>query len=156
MTSELADELPTDAPYALAGQFEHGLDEKGRFVMPSAFRAVFADGGRMIYWPGPSVGVFTAEVALRMDRYARKRRRAALGNPNARRGSFGTGHMFKPDGQGRVFLPEDFRAFLGIDDRLIVAGISDHLELWKPERWAPIAEEGKQAHLDEVSLDLQY
>ena len=39
------------------------------------------------------------------------------------------------DKQGRVSLPKSLMEYAGIDDRALIIGAFDHIEIWDPEVW---------------------
>lgn len=39
------------------------------------------------------------------------------------------------DGQQRITLPKKYVDFAGIDGKVVIVGMIDHLELWKPEEF---------------------
>lgn len=46
------------------------------------------------------------------------------------------------DAQGRILIPAKQREYAALDKEVIINGASKCLELWNPERWAPIEEAG--------------
>ena len=39
------------------------------------------------------------------------------------------------DGQQRISLPKKYLEFAGIENKVVIVGMMDHLELWKPEEF---------------------
>ena len=48
----------------------------------------------------------------------------------------------EPDAQGRILLPAKLREYAKLEKEVIITGASRCVELWNPERWAPIESEG--------------
>jgi len=48
------------------------------------------------------------------------------------------------DSQGRVLVPSFLREHAGLDSKVIVAGVYEHLEIWNPSRFA--AKQAKTIH----------
>ena len=48
----------------------------------------------------------------------------------------------EPDSQGRILIPSNLRAYAALDKEVVINGASRCVELWNPERWAPVEEEG--------------
>jgi MraZ protein len=136
--------------------FEHGIDDKGRLVVPVGFRAAFAAGGLMRRWQGPCLALWTPDEFRNIDQQLRGRRRENLGNPHARRALYGGAHKFVPDRQGRVFVPEKLRAAVGIETAVVVVGVGDHVELWQPDKWEEIYADGDESLEAELQTELGY
>jgi len=43
-----------------------------------------------------------------------------------------------PDAQGRILIPSKLREYAALEKEVIINGASKCVELWNPERWAPI------------------
>ena len=48
----------------------------------------------------------------------------------------------EPDSQGRILIPAKLRQYAALEREVIINGASKCLELWNPERWAPIEDAG--------------
>ena len=48
----------------------------------------------------------------------------------------------EPDSQGRILIPAKLRQYAALEREVVINGASKCLELWNPERWAPIEEAG--------------
>lgn len=116
------------------GQFEHQLDDKGRVVLPSTFRAQLADGGfiasdesgrRCLVVFQRNKFMEEAERLLQLVRDKEISRDAVT-----RFG--GSASEMKPDGQGRVAIPPTLRDHAGLGDRggVVVVGSLDRIEIW--------------------------
>lgn len=117
------------------GEYEHTLDDKGRFSVPARFRVKLAAGMVVAPHVDPCLWVFPMD---RWEDLARKVRELPLGNPQARefrRQLFAGAADLEPDKQGRVSLPPKLRAYAHIDRQVVVVGLGDHLEIWNPDMW---------------------
>ncbi len=115
------------------------LDDKGRITMATQFRKV-ADvmshavwfmtrgfDGSLFLFPKERWDVIRGEAA----------RRSAM-DPEAvdfRRMFFGSVQEVRPDGQGRVPVPQHLREHAGIEKEAVLIGCEDHLELWSRDGW---------------------
>ncbi|MEG2858074.1 MAG: division/cell wall cluster transcriptional repressor MraZ, partial [Clostridia bacterium] len=43
------------------------------------------------------------------------------------------------DAQGRVLVPQKLREYAGLDKSTVVAGMTDHIEIWDESEWNAIA-----------------
>jgi MraZ protein len=122
---------------AFRGQYEHSLDTKDRLTVPARFRAALAGG--VVLAPGldPCVDVFGVEDYARFE----ERFLADL-NPLSARGRMmkrrfhARSHDEELDSAGRVRIPRHLIDHAGLEDRCVVIGVADHLEVWDAGRWA--------------------
>ncbi len=49
-----------------------------------------------------------------------------------------------PDGQGRLVIPAQLRAYAQLDGDVIINGAINHVEIWDARKWADIDAEGSQ------------
>ncbi len=114
------------------GEFIHTLDEKGRVVMPSSFRAALKEGlvttkgkdGNIVVFPASTFEEIANEE-LEQPRTREARRQA--------RAMFSSAEFMKLDSQGRILLKPALRAYAGVDgaDEVTVAGLYDRIEIWE-------------------------
>jgi MraZ protein len=118
------------------GQFQHNLDDKGRLMIPARYRDLLAAGAFITQGFDKCLMVMTdayfKEVYGRInslnmaDASARMLRRLILSNA----------YPVEVDKVGRILVPQNLRAFLGIESgELAVAGQGDYFEVWTPAEW---------------------
>lgn len=117
------------------GSFEHALDDKGRIIMPSRFRARLAEGVVMARWIEQCVAVFPRGEFEKMAE-----RIQALPEGSAEKREFVRvlfGHAFEavPDRQGRITIPPKLREVAGLDREVEVVGMMNRVEIWDRRRW---------------------
>jgi MraZ protein len=143
------------AAWAFTGSFERAVDEKGRFNLPFPFRR----GGpghaeeRYVVAEGPdgTLNILTYPEFVAAFNRVRQRRPGRSLRDELRRMSHNS-RVLEPDAQGRVAVPLDFLARIGVTKRILVMGMGNYLELWEPERWhehASALGEPDQEMLDE-------
>lgn len=125
-----------------SGQHEHTLDAKDRLTIPARFRAPLSDGVVLMKWLDPCVAVFTPEgFGAFSERFL------ATLNPFSERARrmkrFFHANSFDEelDSAGRVRLPRALVEYASLQGPCTVIGVSDHLELWNPERLAAHADD---------------
>jgi len=127
------------------GEFEHTLDEKGRFTIPAKFRAKLASGAVI------TRGIDGCLELQPMDHFmelATKVSNLPITSRNARglrRLEFSGAAEVEPDKQGRVGLPSNLREYARIDKQVVIIGLFDYCEIWNPETW----QEFKQRSYDD-------
>lgn len=119
----------------LMGSSEHRIDGKGRLVMPAKFRSQI---GETVVC---TVGLDNCLAVYPMDAwndYLRRLQLLPFTKGQARqfmRTLLGAAEELPVDGQGRILLPLKLRKYAQLEDRVVVNGVNDHLEIWNSERW---------------------
>jgi MraZ protein len=122
------------------GQFQHNLDDKGRLMIPARFRELLEGGAFITQGFDKCLMVMTdayfkqvyerIEAMNLADPTARLLRRLILSNA----------YPVEVDKIGRILMPQNLRAFLGIasgtSGELIVAGQGEYFEVWTPAMWS--------------------
>ena len=118
------------------GQFQHNLDDKGRLMIPARFRELLEGGAFITQGFDKCLMVMTEsyfkqvyeriEAMNLADPTARLLRRLILSNA----------YPVEVDKVGRILVPQNLRAFLGIENgELTVAGQGEYFEVWTPADW---------------------
>lgn len=118
-------------------QFEHTIDDKGRLVLPAAYRAAFAEGGFLALL-GDYAAVFTS------DGWEKYRRRLELSGAFSRKQlqyvlSFVS--PFSPDSQHRISLAARLRDQAGLGREVTIVGSGSHAAIYPRERWSALEAE---------------
>ena len=119
------------------GHFQHNLDDKGRLMIPARFRELLEGGAFITQGFDKCLMVMTEayfkqvyeriEAMNLADPTARMLRRLILSNA----------YPVEADKVGRILMPQNLRAFLGIENgELIVAGQGEYFEIWTPALWS--------------------
>jgi len=131
----LSEELPR-----FTGSVEHGLDEKGRLVVPARFRERL--GGAFVLTigqPEPCLALYpTATWGLICERIEA----APVKDLRYRRFVrylFAHTEEVTCDNQGRLVLPAALRSYAGIDREVVSIGSLTRIELWAKERLGDLA-----------------
>jgi len=118
------------------GQFQHNLDDKGRLMIPARYRDLLAAGAYITQGFDKCLMVMTDDYFKQVydrinamnlaDPTARMLRRLILSNA----------YPVEVDKVGRILVPQNLRAFLGIaSGELTVSGQGDYFEVWTPAEW---------------------
>jgi MraZ protein len=119
------------------GNFQHNLDDKGRLMIPARFRELL-EGGAFITQGFDKCLMVMSEPYFKQvyerieamnlaDPTARLLRRLILSNA----------YPVEVDKVGRILVPQNLRAFLGIENgELTVAGQGEYFEVWTPAQWS--------------------
>jgi MraZ protein len=133
------------------GQFQHNLDDKGRLMIPARFRDLLEGGAfitqgfdkcLMVMTDSYFTQVYERIEAMNLtDPTARLLRRLILSNA----------YPVEVDKVGRIVVPQNLRAFLGIENgELVVAGQGEYFEVWTPALWSE-----QMAQLQDTEANIQ-
>lgn len=117
------------------GEHLYTIDEKGRLVMPPAFREFVEDG--MILTRGMEGCLYVFPLAG-WRRVEEQLEGLPLTDAESRafvRFFYSGANKARLDNQSRVSIPQTLRDFAVLTGDVIVAGAPGRLELWNPDRW---------------------
>ncbi len=121
------------------GKHPHGLDDKGRLVLPSSFRSGFKDGAVLAPWDG-CIAMWTTERFKEVSQIMRVKLSEGGGEMGPLSVFFGECHQVKPDAQGRFVVPESQRRYAGLERDAFIVGQLDRVEIWDRDRFAAFEE----------------
>lgn len=139
---------PTRAPAAygheaFAGTFSTKLEANGRLVVPSALRAPFLAAGSAQLMPNKgALWLFTPQgFEVTVDHVMAQATGAV--DPRTRSRLFMSSPKVTVDKQGRLVVPPEQRARLGLEGEadVVLAGTIEHVELWPAATWAAMEAE---------------
>ena len=123
----------------MIGQYQHNIDAKGRLFIPAKFREELGEAFYVAIGLDGCLSVYAdskwAELRAKADALplTQSRRMRAL---------FAKAAKCEPDSQGRILIPANLREYAGLEKEVVINGASKCVELWNPERWAPIEAAG--------------
>ncbi len=130
------------SPVFLAGTYELSVDNKNRLSIPFPIRRKLndeRDGHSFYVVPGRRQGT----LALYPERYYEQLRANHAGDDRLtdetykfRQFEYSRSALLDPDAQGRVLLPDWLLKRVGLGSNIVLIGVRDHLELWRPEDFA--------------------
>ena len=140
-----------DFPFTFHGSYTRAVDAKGRLHLPFRFRnktqaAAVEEEEREKYMisPGLDGSVTLTPHSVWMANF--NRLRAEEPSPEKTRDlrlmSLNS-KMVSPDAQGRVAVPSETLAALGVEKKITVVGMGSHMELWSPEAVAGLGPVGQ-------------
>jgi len=117
------------------GEYRHTLDPKGRVVLPSDFRPQLAEGCVITKGQERCLYVYPlarwAQEVEEMNLLSRKDMNVRF----YRRSVYSGARQQALDAQGRVTVPEQLRAYAGLEKDVVVIGVADMIEIWDQESW---------------------
>ena len=119
----------------LVGQYEHNINQKnGRVFIPAKLREDIGETFVM------SVGLDDRFLCIySLEEWANLQRQVdglPLASVNAvRRFLHANAAELQPDAQGRVCIPQNLRDYARLTETVVIAGVSNHIEIWDKESW---------------------
>lgn len=117
------------------GEYEHGLDEKGRIIVPTKFREALGEhfvltlgtDGCLFIYPMNEWEQFVEKLkSLPGTKEARQMQRYFMAGAVE----------CESDKQGRVMIPAKLREHAGITKDVVSVGVVNKIEIWSKERWS--------------------
>jgi MraZ protein len=120
---------------------EHGrlLDDKGRLVLPPAFRRRWDESVFLARSATkPCIMMFSDEGIQEVADRLRDRVRSGEVSEDAQRRWSSSITEVRIDGQGRIPIPPKLRSQVGLDREVVVIGVVDRAEVWDASAWAAV------------------
>ncbi len=116
------------------GEHAHTIDSKGRMALPARFRQDLEKGAVISKGMGSCLSIYT------LDRWNEKSDELAAGKTSMElrdfeRRIYPSANIIEMDGQGRLVIPANLRAYAKLDSEVTVAGVRDHIEIWDRATW---------------------
>ena len=122
---------------ALTGTWPRSLDDKGRLAVPKRVRDEL--GGETLTelfiapWTDKSLALFTTSA---FDALAERFKSSSKADVrNYMRLFYARADRGDLDRQGRIRIPDRLKEFAELDQKVVLLGVSDHLEVWDESRW---------------------
>ena len=117
----------------MKGEYRHNVDAKGRLFIPAKLREEL--GSSFVVTKGLDNCLFlysqpawaVLEDKIRSLPLSRAR--------DLQRFFFSSAADCELDGQGRILLPANLRAFAGLNKEAVIIGVSGRTEIWDAARW---------------------
>ncbi len=121
------------------GEHKHGIDQKGRLILPSRFREAAKENGidRFFLTRGLDQCIFmfseyewaSQEQKFKSMSFTKRESRSF------NRMFFSGASDVAPDKQGRFIIPQYLKDFSGITKNVVIIGISNRIEIWDQKIW---------------------
>ena len=121
------------------GEYIHGIDKKGRIILPSRFRDAAKEDNieRFFVTRGLDKCIFMfSEYEWRVQE--QKFKNLSFTKQEARtfnRMFFSGAVDVIPDGQGRFIVPQYLKEFASISKEVVIIGVSNRIEIWDSPTW---------------------
>jgi MraZ protein len=135
------------------GEYEHSVDAKGRLILPAKFREELGDTFIATRGLENCLFIYPQKEWAIQDQ---KLEKLSLFDPQARavkRYMYGGAAELEVDKQGRVLIPLSLRQYAKLDKDVIVAGVSNRVEIWSKENWLSYNAETEK-HIEAMAAKL--
>jgi len=128
------------------GEYQHGIDEKGRMIVPAKFREVLGEmfmitkGLDSCLFVYPQTEWKILENKLKNLPFTNKDARAF-----ARFFFSGAGEC-ETDKQGRILINGNLREYAGIIKDVVIIGVGGRIEIWAKEIWEKYSQETEKTY----------
>jgi len=120
--------------------YESAIDAKGRVSVPAPFRSALGGGSRIFLWPaldgsqcleggGEELMAMYRQTISRLPPQSRQRKALTLA-------IMSRAADLKMDDPGRIKIPEELLASVGITDKMVFVGALESFQIWSPEAYA--------------------
>ena len=119
----------------LIGEYLHTLDSKKRLSLPAKFRKEV--GRKVVVTRGLDACLFMYPQKA-WERIAAKVANLPVGQADTRgmsRFLLAGAVEVEVDGAGRILVPEFLKEFADLKSRVVLAGVSDRVEIWNEKTW---------------------
>lgn len=137
------------------GEFQHGLDTKGRLILPVRIREELGTNFVITKGLDGCLYIFTPEA---WQDFSDRLNQLPTSSGNARRLKrhfIGSSQDCETDRQGRFLIPQVLRSFAGIDKEVTVLGVSDKIEIWGTERYEAYQNENEDS-IEDIAGELVF
>lgn len=135
------------------GKFEHNLDDKLRLTIPSKFRNKI---GQTVYVSKGFDGCLEIRTQEEFQKWYQEISSRSTANSNVRllaREILSNSSDIELDSSGRIKIPNNLLELVGIKKQVLLLGLGDRLEIWKPENYSKYQFE-KGSQLEQVADQL--
>ena len=128
----------------LLGEYTHTLDDKKRLMMPKKFKSGL--GKKLVITRGLDKCLFLFSDK-EWSKWADRLRELSFTQADTRgfnRFMFSGAAEIELDSAGRMLVPEHLKKFAALKSKVVLAGVSDRVEIWDEKRWAAYQERIEQ------------
>jgi MraZ protein len=119
----------------LIGEYQHTLDDKKRLSLPVKFRK---EVGRTVVVTRGLDGCLFMYPQKAWSKIAEKLASLPVGQADTRgmsRFMLAGASEAEVDSAGRILLPEYLKEFANLRSKVVLAGVSDRVEIWNDKAW---------------------
>lgn len=116
----------------MTGKFNHGIDAKGRLIIPSQLRREL---GEVCYVTRGSDRCLNVYSAAGWEKFCARFEDLPLSRSGEMRYIFANSATCEVDSQGRILIPQELRDYAGIVKSVTTIGLPGRAEIWDSEAY---------------------
>lgn len=144
------------------GEYHHSIDDKNRLIIPSSLRQQTKENknkDEFVITRGLEQSLFLYPT-LEWQSLGERLRNLSTTKSNSRafiRLLFSGAHPVQPDSQGRITLPPGLKDFAQIEEKVVIIGAFNKIEIWSEDRWSRYYKEQRSIfeELSEKIMDVE-
>lgn len=117
------------------GEYEHNLDAKGRIIIPSKFRDELHSSFILTRGLDGCLTIYSLEQWNKIFERINKLPTTKKAVRQYTRVLTSNACECQLDNQGRILIPTNLTAPVGIKKECVIVGANDHIEIWDKESW---------------------
>ncbi|MDX9871656.1 MAG: division/cell wall cluster transcriptional repressor MraZ [Clostridia bacterium] len=128
------------------GEYQHGVDEKGRLIVPAKFREVLGDLFMITKGLDNCLFVYPQSEWSILEN---KLKNLPFTNKDARafaRFFFSGAGECETDKQGRILITANLREYAHIVKDVVIIGVGTRIEIWAKEIWEKYSGEAEESY----------
>ncbi len=147
-----------------SGSNKIAVDNKGRLMMPASYRESIMQscGGNLVITRNiheKCLTIYPGPAWLKLQEVLEKNKNASAKFVSIARALLGNAKACNLDSTGRILVPRELKEYANIENRVVLAGISEKFELWAEDSWNEVqdkllAEIKDDAEFDEILRSL--
>lgn len=137
----------------MKGESNHNLDAKGRLIIPARLRVGLGDN--FVLCQGMDHNIY-AYPESEWEAFSEKLNALPVSDVNARKFKLffqGSASDCEVDGQYRIVIPQNLRAWANIDKEVVLVGNGSIAEIWNKDSWEKFNSVDNM-DINEVSMDV--
>lgn len=137
----------------LIGEYNHTLDPKKRLAVPAKLRKDL--GERAVLTRGLDTCLFLYPI-MEFQKLTERLAQLPTGKADVRslvRSILAGATEVELDQLGRVLVPDYLKKYAGLQQRVVIAGVYNRIEIWDQERWENYKKESEK-HNDMIAEKL--
>lgn len=137
----------------LIGEYNHTLDPKKRLAVPAKLRKDL--GERAVLTRGLDTCLFLYPI-IEFQKLTERLAQLPTGKADVRslvRSMLAGATEVELDQLGRVLVPDYLKKYAGLQQRVVIAGVYNRIEIWDQERWENYKKESEK-HTDMIAEKL--
>lgn len=135
------------------GEYSHNLDAKGRIIIPSKFRDELHSSFILTRGLDGCLTIYSLEQWNKIFEQINKLPTTKKAVRQYTRVLTSNACECQLDNQGRILIPNNLAAPVGIKKECVIVGANDHIELWDKETWKNYFNEANES-FEEVAENI--